>query len=285
MAAQPQMDRAAAVATIIDSNKELAALPQVVFKVMEMTGSDLACAAELEKAIVIDPGFSAKLLKIANSAQFALPKQVSSIKEAVMYIGVRQVRQTAMAVGVFDMFLGKTDAESRRRRVWWRHSVDAAMAARAMTEEFSWGDPNEAYTAGLLHWCGKTLLDRANPGEYEKVVRLGESGVLTWQAENAVFGCDHRDVALASASNWGFPAGLVAGLKYYARPDDAQSPGKLAAVIAISTEIADIACNGRTKAQAWPKWASDVLGIPDELTERIVERGLSAITSGSHLHF
>lgn len=285
MAAQPQLDRAAAVALILGGQQELAALPQVVFKVMEITGTDNGSSSELERAIVIDPGFSAKLLSIANSAHFSLPKQVTSIKEAVMYVGVRQVRQTAMAVGVFDMFLGKTDIESKRRRAWWRHSVDTATAARALAAEFGWADPNEAYTAGLLHWCGKTVLDKSAPGEYEKVVSLIDKGVPAWQAETAIFGCDHRDIALACASNWGFPSGLVAGLKYFSRPDDARSPGELAATVAAASQIADYACNGRPKDGKWADWASETLGIPTELTEKVIERGLAAITAGSHLHF
>ncbi len=281
------MDRATAVAKILSGGKDLAALPQVVFKVMEITGSDTGSAAELERVIVVDPGFSAKLLTIANSAQFALPRKVNSIKEAVMYIGVRQVRQTAMAVGVFDMFLGKTDAESRRRRVWWRHSVDTGTAARVLSEQFGWCDPNMAYTAGLLHWCGKTVLDKANPGDYEKVLMVAERGAPVWQAESVVFGCDHRDIAIASAHQWGFSPELADGLHYYARPDDSTRGSNLAAAISVAASVADIALTGRkdVSRSPWSPWASDVLGIPDELTENIIERGLAAITAGSHLHF
>ncbi|MFM9873407.1 MAG: HDOD domain-containing protein [Fimbriimonadaceae bacterium] len=287
MAAQQQMDRATAVAEIMKNGKDLAALPQVVFKVMEVTGSDTASAAELEKIIVVDPGFSVKLLSIANSAQFALPRQVSSIREAVMYIGVRQVRQTAMAVGVFDMFIGKNDTESKRRRVWWRHSVDTAMAAKALSEEFGWFDPNIAYTAGLLHWCGKTVLDKANPGNYEKVLMVVDRGATVWQAESAVFGCDHRDIAISSAQAWGFSDELTEGLQYYVRPGEPAPASKLAAVIAVSAGLAHVALNGRSgnSAKPWGMWASTALGIPDEIAENIIERGLAAITAGSHLHF
>jgi HD-like signal output (HDOD) protein len=287
MAAPQQMDRAMAVDEILKGSKDLAALPQVVFKVMEVTGSDTASATELEKIIVVDPGFSVKLLSIANSAQFALPRQVSSIKEAVMYIGVRQVRQTAMAVGVFDMFIGKTDSESKRRRAWWRHSVDTAMAARALSDEFGWFDPNIAYTAGLLHWCGKTVLDKSNPGNYEKVLMVVDRGATVWQAESAVFGCDHRDVAVASAQSWGFSDELTAGLQYYIRPGEKPPESKLAAVIAVSAGLAHVALQGRAgnTAKPWGNWASDALGIPDDIAENIIERGLAAITAGAHLHF
>lgn len=204
-----------------------------------------------------------------------------------MYIGVRQVRQTAMAVGVFDMFLGKTDSESKRRRLWWRHSVDTALAARALSEEFGWFDPNIAYTAGLLHWCGKTVLDKSNPGNYEKVLMVVDRGATVWQAETAVYGCDHRDIAMASARQWGFSEELTDGLQYFLRPEDAIPQSKLAAAISVSAGLAHIALNGRSgnTAKPWGKWASDTLGIPDEIAENIIDRGLAAITAGAHLHF
>lgn len=288
MAAQPHMDRASAVARILANNGDLAALPQVVFKVMEITGTDPACAVALERAIVVDPGFSAKLLALANSAHFALPKKVSSIKDAIMFIGLRQVRQTAMAVGVFDMFLGKSDSESRRRRAWWRHSVDSATAAKALAKEYG-VDENSAYTAGLLHWFGRTVLDKSNPGAYEKVIQLQDRGVPFWQAEEAVYGCDHRDVAMASAASWGFPEELVNGLAYYRRPDDHPEDNRLGALVAIGGVIADVALTGRIRndgsAKALPDWVLPHLGISDEQTDKIIEKGLAAITAGSHLHF
>lgn len=289
MAAQPIQDPSAALARILDKNAELAALPQVIFKIMEITGSEVGSAAELEKAIVVDPAFSAKILALANSAHFALPKKVASIKDAVMFIGLRQVRQTAMAVGVFDMFLGKTDKESMRRRAWWRHSVDTALAARGIASLIPGIEENEAYTCGLLHLIGKSVLDRSNPYEFEKVMALRDKGVNPWQAEIAVFGCDHRDVAMASAQKWGFPESLVKGLAYYSRPGDPDDLGDLRAVIAMGTAIAAVSREGRSREQTadfiWETWASERLGISKEMADTFISKGMAAIAEGAHLHF
>ncbi|HXH59835.1 MAG TPA: HDOD domain-containing protein, partial [Fimbriimonadaceae bacterium] len=127
MSALPAGQGNEAVEIVLASTKEVAVLPQVVYKIMEMTSSTDSSAAMLERAIIIDPGFSTKILTQANSAYYALPRKVTSIKEAVAFLGFRAVRQLAMAVGVFDLFLGKTDAESIRRRGWWRHSLDTAL--------------------------------------------------------------------------------------------------------------------------------------------------------------
>lgn len=288
MSLQQTQASSEATAKALAESQELAALPQVVFRIMEMTATEAAGAGELEKAIVVDPAFSAKVLTMANSAHFALPRKVSSIKEAVMFIGLRQVRQMAMAIGVFDMFLGKTDKESIRRRTWWRHSVDTAMVAKGVAGMFN-VDENEAYTCGLLHLIGKTILDRSNPTQYEKVMTLLDRGVPPWQAETVIFGCDHRDIALACAEKWGFPDSLVKGLSYYVKPGDhGGDAGRLCGVTAISSSVAALARAGRTREESegyvWELWVNEMLGISPESAEKIISRGVSVIAEGAHLH-
>ena len=148
---------------------EIAVLPHVVFKVLEISSSTDTPASAMEKAIIIDPGFSSKLLMLANSAYYSLPRKVSSIREATTFLGFKAVRQLAMTVGVFDLFVGKTDKESLRRRTWWRHSVDTAVCCRWLAAEAKSVSSEEAYTCGLLHYIGRTLLDRIGEANYEEV--------------------------------------------------------------------------------------------------------------------
>ena len=107
--------------------RDLAVLPHVVYKVLEISGNSDSSTAEVERTIVVDPGFSSKLLTVANSAYYALPRKVTSIREAILFLGFKSIRQIAMTVGVYDMFIGKTDAESMRRRTWWWASIWSRM--------------------------------------------------------------------------------------------------------------------------------------------------------------
>ena len=167
--AAPQFSHENPVDQVLAKTKDIAVLPHVVFKIMELSGSDETSLATLERTILVDPGFSAKILTVANSAHYALPKRCSSIREAVMFIGLRQVRQICMTVGLLDTFMGRTDKESMRKRGWWRMSVDTAMCAKSIAAVVQGVDPDTAYSCGLLHLIGKTILDRYNPSEYSKV--------------------------------------------------------------------------------------------------------------------
>lgn len=274
------------LAKILAKTKDLAALPQVVFKITEMAGSTDNSASALEKVIIVDPGFSAKVLSRANSAHYALPKKVTSIKEAVTYIGMKAVRELAMNVGVFDMFIGKTDKDSLRKRAWWRQSVDTAVVASMLGDSCGM-DTGECYSAGLLHCIGKTTLDRYDTSSYEKVVLLTERGVADWQAEMAVFGVDHSMVATAVAHKWGFPEALSSSLDYLRPPgSDCLSP-KTRAAVAIGHKISKLVVAGASRddveAHHLPEWAMEILEILPDKANTLYEKGQMEIAKAASL--
>lgn len=290
MPVTPALPPEVAVERVLSRTKELAVLPQVVFKIMEMTGSDSTSANALERAIVVDPGFSARILAQANSAYFALPKQVKSIREAVMFLGFKSVRQLAMTVGVFDLFLGKTDRESMRRRTWWRVSIDTAACARLIAQETHRGDPEVAYTGGLLHLIGKTLIDRHAPGEYTKVEVVVDKGADDLNVERSTFGCDHVQVTREACIRWGFPEILSRAVDYRTPPTENEivmperacvAVGRLTGTMAVRGCLSEAATNERARAS----WALEALSIDDDALEPLVDRSTEAIAAAAKLSF
>ena len=267
---------------LIDKVDGLAVLPHVVFKVLEVSASEDAPPMELERAIIVDPGFSSKVLTLANSAFFGLPRRVTSIREAIMFLGFRSVRNLAMTVGTYDMFVGKTDRESLRRKAWWKQSVDTAVCSKWLAFSTRKAQPDDSYTCGLLHLIGKTLLDRFGHGDYERVAMMMGAGVPELDSESRVFGCNHVDVALSASEHWGFPTTLVSGLAYLTPPDLDDPSATQRACTAIGHAIASIARNrseypNEDRAEELPGWALGVLGIETEKVQMLIEQGIGAI--------
>lgn len=263
------------LASILARVDGLAVLPHVVFKVLEISGSAESPATEMERAIIVDPGFSSKVLVLANSASFGLPKKVISIREAVMFLGFRTVRNLAMTVGTFDLFVGKNDRESLRRRAWWRHSVDSAMACRYIARVTKLAEADEAYTCGLLHLIGKTLLDRFGGKDYELVHKIMAMGNTDRQAERSVYGCDHVHMSVGACAKWGLPAPLLAGLQYPVVPAADTPYRQLRACTAIGTTLAHRARNGGSAGDL-PLWAVQELKITR--VDDFVKDVMSAVT-------
>lgn len=257
---------------------ELAVLPHVVYKVLEQSATTDTAAAEIERTIVVDPGFSTRLLTLANSAFYGLPRKVTSIRDAVTFLGFKQIRQLAMTVGFFDMFVGKNDRESLRRRAWWRHSIDTAICCRWLAGESRKLPPDEAYTCGLLHYIGKPLLDRYLPGHYDQVEELVNSGWTDADAEREVFGWTHQDVAVAACQKWRLPEPLVNSLMYLDAPEPGDPFRFGRSCVALSSAISRMAVDGPNQ-DAIPAWAMQTLGIDAEKTDDYIERAISVIAS------
>lgn len=264
-----ETDKKASLEEILSKVQEIAVLPQVVHQLMEITESTDGSPADIERAVGIDPGFTAKLLTIANSAQFALPRKVVSLREACMMLGFKQIRAVALSAGVFDLFVGKNDKESIRRRDWWRISVDVAALAKQVASQCG-VVPSEAYTAGLLHYVGKTLIDQSDPTAYDKVMHVVEKGAPERLAERIVFAVDHVDVAQEMSTRWRFADELIAGLNYLDAPEITGHGSKLSATTHIANALVRVSRSGRPEDETQPiiaEWALDLLNVDPRTAE------------------
>lgn len=258
------------VAQVVQKVRDLAVLPQVVHQIIHLTSNPNASAKDLERLISIDQGMSTRVLNTVNSAYYGFSRKIASIKDAVVLLGFKAVRNLAMTVSVFDLFVGKTDRQNLRRGKWWRHSIDAALCARLIASQVSGVSPDEAYTAGLLHDIGKPLLDRYGDAPYERVEDLITQGVPELTAEQQVYGCDHAAVGRAVSLHWGFPEKLVEAIGcHHAESSDGLQEAPLAAVIVLANHVAHLLRQPDTPDDWWfdlPQWVLDTLHLtPQQL--------------------
>jgi putative nucleotidyltransferase with HDIG domain len=277
MSAVPQ--HRTALDTIVDKAGDVSVLPQVVYKVIELTGKPSVAAIDVERVVSVDPGFSTRVLQLVNSAYYCLPKQVSSIKDAVMFIGFNHIRQLAMTIGAFDLFLGKKDKASMRRRVWWRHSLDTAAAARALAGEYPDANPEEAHAAALLHDLGKSLLDRYAEVPYDEVEALIAKGTSGLEAEKLATGTDHAEAGKAVAQNWRFPSLLVESIGHHHVPGPDMDHPQVCALVAVANAFAHVIEDEdqRDPFDAVPEWASLVLSMDRDTALRLFEASAEAV--------
>ena len=264
---------------ILDRTDQLAVLPHVVHKVLEITGSEESMSTNLHKVISIDPGFSMRLLKLANSAAFGMPRKVTSTQQAILFLGFKTIRSLALTIGIYELFIGKNDKDSIRRRTWWRQSVDTAICARYLAKSTGLVSTDDSYTCGLLHLMGKVLLDRYGRRDYSAVDLLVANGLTDQMAESRVFGCDHNEVAAAAAERWDLPASLQGGLKYLTVPDRNDPNGTLRACTTVASKMA-LGAKGGIEAEAvgCPKWALERLKMPDATMSELAAVGRKAIS-------
>ena len=223
---------------------ELAAMPQVVMRVIDLSAKPNSTATDLERAISLDQGLSTKVLTLANSSYFGLPRRLSSLKEAIVFLGFKSVRNLAMAITTFTVFLGKSDSLSLTRRALWRHSLDTAQCARIVAGRLpahiqsSFGS-DEAFTCGLLHDIGKMIIDSQRPAQYMQIAEWCAARNLRFhEVELEVLPFGHSLIGAAMAGRWNLPPMLCEAVAFHHTPRAAEINPRLTATVSLANELA-----------------------------------------------
>jgi putative nucleotidyltransferase with HDIG domain len=232
-------ERSRRLARMVEAMGELAVLPQVVAKVLELSAEQTPSAADFDRAISVDPGFASRLLKLANSAHYGLPRQVSTIRDAVVLLGIREVRCLAMAATAFELFVGRSDRDSLVRRELWRHAVYTAALARSISRRAAGVDEELAFVAGLLHDVGKSIALEVADSEYlTAMIRAEAEGVPLYEVEQETLPFTHPELGAVAMGKWNLPESLVEAVGRHHEPAGATGAPQLTATVAVADAIA-----------------------------------------------
>lgn len=191
--------------------ERMPAFPKSVQKVLELTRNINCLPRELVGVIEKDPVMTVKILKVINSAAFALPNKMTSINQSVVYLGLNTVKNMALSFAAVGI-LPRTNAAGFDVQKYLMHSLTVASIARALASHQVAGevDPGDCYIAGLLHDFGKVVFAQFMPEEFLLALSLcKERNVPLHVAETAVIGADHTVVGSMLAERWQFPPSLV----------------------------------------------------------------------------
>lgn len=159
--------------SFLRSHCALPALPKVVFRVQEMIDEE-AGIADVAELIAADPALVAEVLKVANSAYYGLPREVTKVLYAVAFLGLREISRIVLTLAAIRT-LGVQDKPELNR--FWYHSFYSAQCAKHLARRF---EPHlsheEFWSACILHDVGKLVYLRFFPDHYRALdaLRRGE---------------------------------------------------------------------------------------------------------------
>ncbi|MBI4581988.1 MAG: GGDEF domain-containing protein [Planctomycetes bacterium] len=196
--------------------------PGAALKILDLARQEDVSLAEVADTLASDPALSVRLLKYANSPLVGASRSVTSVREAVILLGMRSVRMMALSFSLVSV-------EDERAcpgfdfAQFWSYSLAHAVAARRLAKQNKKVAPEEAFAAGLLATIGKLAFALAAPAEYGPVLTTG-GGTLgdTTRLEREAFGADYRALGGALLKDWGIPSRLSAAVEFQSDPT---SPG------------------------------------------------------------
>ena len=200
------------------------AFPKSVQKILELT-RDVNCSPkDLVQVIDKDPVVTVKVLRVVNSAYYSLPKQITSINHAVVYLGFNTIKNLALSIAAIGM-LPASNAAGFDGAQYLIHSLSTAAIAKQLALRLDDADPMDCFIAGLLHDFGKVVFAQFMPAEFRKALETSQWNESSLHlALRELIGADHAVVGAMLVEKWRFPQELVETIRCQYGPEVKDTP-------------------------------------------------------------
>lgn len=190
-------------------------LPSVAARLTQMISDDRNSVYEFEEVIKMDPTLVLRLLRIVNSPLYGLRRQLTSISEAVAFIGIENLRNLIVVDALKNLFSRKAEDELFSRTKLWMHSVAVAICSQMIVERILGQKGEDAFLCGIIHDIGLIIIDQVNPHEFLTVCRAWnqkENKSIT-HYENKILKTDHTVVGCLLTQEWKLPINIQNGVR------------------------------------------------------------------------
>ena len=217
----------------VEDIREVATLPHVMLRILEVVSNDNASAEDLSGEIAADASLTAKILKIVNSAYYGFYREIALLTDAVVVLGFEEIKRISLAMSVLGMF-GDRTTRDQARMAFWEHSFHTAAMAELLERDLGRGGRG-AFTAGLLHDIGRAVLDQSFPDLHQAIVANERDTVRTAAVvEQELLGTTHAEIGFWLAERWNLPQVLSEAIRYHHAPTQAVEGAMMAATVHVA---------------------------------------------------
>lgn len=209
------------VIEIINKIKSFPSIPGAAVKLLSLLDNPNCTAAQLEEILKYDAGLTANIIKLSNSAYFGMMTKVGSVKQAIVVIGFKRLKQLILT-SCFNAIMGKqVSGYELSAGELWRHSIAVSVAAEGLAAELKITDSDDIFTASLLHDIGKLIMGEFVKEDLEAIRRAASNEVPFEIAEEMVLGMNHAAIGAVMLKNWSFPEKIVDAVRWHHNPEEA----------------------------------------------------------------
>lgn len=264
---------------ILSHLSEIPSLPTSAIEVIRLVQTPDSSMGEIMAAIEYDPALTAEVLRLANSAYFAGPRSIATLREAGVLFGTARIMQLVMAAAVFPLARKPLRGYDLPAGRLLDHLAAVAVGAEKLAAELGEPVPTHTFTAGLLHDIGKIALGTFVEVDVEPIQRFAlEEQVAFEKAEYAVLGIDHAEVGAELLRLWNLPPEIVDAVRWHQDPDE-QGAGNLVIDLVHVADMLSIECGLGVGVDGLRYRPSEAVSTRRRLNARLLEQVTSAMLS------
>ena len=193
-------------------------------RLLQLTSNPDHDMVEIVNLVKTDANLTARVLKVVNSAAFGLINEITSIDRAIYYLGERLIISIAIGDCAGKLFKKELLGYEAAGGALWKHDLRTAIAAREVVIQSEANiSADLAFTAGLLHDIGKSLISDFLQGSAPEAIELINSHDSQdyLEAEEKIIGIDHTEAGFELAKAWQLPEELAEVILYHHQPANA----------------------------------------------------------------
>ena len=204
---------------VLSKVKSFPTMPEAGAKMLSLLEEPDTEISEIEEILRYDPGLTANILKLANSAYFGIPSKIGSLKQAVIVLGFKRLVQLVVASCVSAVMDKSVPGYDLPPGNLWRHSIAVSIAAEALVKDKQKTVSQDVFTPALLHDVGKLVLGTFVKEELEAIESIAAKGVPFVVAENMILNTDHAEIGAQILSHWNFPKDVIHAVRWHHDPE------------------------------------------------------------------
>jgi putative nucleotidyltransferase with HDIG domain len=195
--------------------EELPTLPTIVYELTSIINDPMSSTNDIENIMKNDISLTTRVLKLANSAYYAIPGGVSSLSRAIAYIGFDTVNQLVLAASIIDA-LDLKQPTAFDVNEFWKHSIGVGIASETIAKYVRHPTPSDLFTAGLVHDMGKIAVCAYNVDIPSEVTKLAIEHKLSYtEVEEKFHIPKHTEVGRLLAEKWRLPQHMTNAIKWH----------------------------------------------------------------------
>ena len=265
-----------AIVEKIKNADNLPSLPTVAMEVIRMTSADDVSVADIAQVVQQDPALTGKILKVVNSSLFGMPREIASVQQAMVVLGLRTVKVMILSFSLVDT-MNRDQTGSFDFEGFWRRSLTTSTTSRLLAKQVAPRLAEEAFVGGLLADLGMIAAWRCAEEDYRPVLQAW----ATRERPLHEIECEQIEVSHATLSRellrgWCIPETLcfAVGTHHGEGIDELTGPtANLARIIYAAALVAELFCQDipHLELDRVKERVRTVTGIGEAALEQLLE--------------